>query len=348
MTVEITMPDLSTTEDFVTVLEWLVEEGDNVEIGDPLVEIETDKATMEVEAIASGIIVSIQAQVGDQVKTGQIIALIDDGKTATTSTIDESAQSSAPVMQPVTTTKPVSKPRSSDRISLFARNKARREKQSMFTNDDVILLSAVQRETARRLQISKSTVPHYYLNTSADAASMIAQRESASEKLLWDAFFVKAVATALRDYERLTYRFDEDKLVRISNAIGVAADLDGDLFVIPVNNAHTKSVTQISSDIQNRLERIKAGDPAARHLEKTAMTITNLGMENIESFTAVINPPEAAILAIGKIMAVPFAINNSLTIQERVNMTLAVDHRVANGRYAAKFLGKIVDELENF
>lgn len=346
--IEITMPDLSTTEDFVTIVEWLVQEGDTVEFGDPLVEIETDKATMEVEAVESGVVVSIHAGVGEQVKTGQIIAVIDDGKTSTTSTTDDTPQQSVPVMQTATPTKPISKSSNDGgRISLFARNKARREKQAMVTNEDVILLSTVQRETARRLQLSKSTVPHYYLNTSANAAFMIAQRESSSEKLLWDAFFVKAVANALRDYEHLTYRFDEDKLVHIGTAIGVAADIDDDLFVIPVDNAHTKSVAQISTDILDRLERIKSGDPAARRLEKTAMTITNLGMENIESFTAVINPPEAAILAIGKIMAVPYAVNNGLTIQERVNMTLAVDHRVANGRYAAKFLGKIVNELEN-
>lgn len=347
MTIEITMPDLATTEDTVLLLEWLVEAGQTVKAGEPLVEIETDKATMEVEAVASGIVVSLHAQAGERVAVGQVIAIIDDGKAAK---VAETTPVTAPaevIAEPQTNGSSAPIRKSSRRVSLFQRNKEARAKRGMFTATDMILLSPVQRETARRLQMSKQTIPHYYLNTSANAQAMINQREASAEPLVWDAFFVKAVALAMQSYQRMRYRFDEDKLVRIgSSAIGVAADIEGDLFVIPVNVPHEKSVVQISSEIRARLERIKAGDASARRLEPTLLTITNLGMENIESFTAVINPPEAGILAVGKIAAVPYIVDGALTIQQRVNMTLAVDHRVVNGRYGAKFLGQIVVELE--
>jgi pyruvate dehydrogenase E2 component (dihydrolipoamide acetyltransferase) len=148
----------------------------------------------------------------------------------------------------------------------------------------------------------------------------------------------------------MQYRFEGDRLVRQSgDAIGVAADVEDILYVVPVENPLALTVAQISEQIWSRVKRIRQGDASAKKLGQTSITISNLGAENIESFQAIINPPEAAILAIGKIAPTVVALSeNQLGIQKRVSLSLSVDHRIVNGKYAAKFLSRIVQEIETF
>ncbi len=133
---------------------------------------------------------------------------------------------------------------------------------------------------------------------------------------------------------------------RTTEAIGVAADIDNDLYVIPIDNPLALTVEQISDQIAARVERIRQGDAAARKLSETCITITNLGAEDIESFMAIINPPESAILAIGKVAPGVQPYGDQIVIQQRVRLSLSVDHRIANGKYAAGFLSRIVKEIE--
>ena len=145
----------------------------------------------------------------------------------------------------------------------------------------------------------------------------------------------------------MRYRFDDDKLLLNPNAIGVAADVDDILYVVPVENPLALTLAQISEQIRSRAEGIRNGDPSARKMSAASLTITNLGAENIESFQAIINPPEVAILAIGKIAPVVWAQAGQAVIQQRVSLSLSADHRVVNGKYAAKFLSKVVQEIES-
>ena len=343
MRVEITMPDLATTESEVTLLRWLIEIGQPVQLGEPLVEIETDKATMDVEAVAAGTLQAIQAQAGDRVAVGQVIAVIvnDAPEPVAAAPVAATPQAAAPVaFAPVPTAPPKVG-------SFFARNKAARE-QSPPADGASISLSGIQRDIARRLQESKQTIPHFYLTTSANAAGMAAVRAAAPGKLVWDAFFVQAVARALPDFERLRYRFDGDKLTRNPDAIGVAVDIDDLLYVVPVENPAALTLAAISERITQRAEAIRSGDPAARKLAGTCITITNLGMENIETFQAIINPPEVAVLAIGKIAPAAVVANGQVVVQDRVTISLSADHRVVNGRYGARFLSRVGEELEAF
>jgi pyruvate dehydrogenase E2 component (dihydrolipoamide acetyltransferase) len=143
------------------------------------------------------------------------------------------------------------------------------------------------------------------------------------------------------------YRFDGERLIQgTADSIGVAADIDDTLYVIAVENPLSQTVEQISQQISEKVERIRQGDPSAKRRSATALTVTNLGSENIESFMAIIDPGEAAILAIGRVMPVVQPQDDQIIIQRRVNLSLSVDHRVANGKYAAGFLSQIVKEVE--
>ncbi|MBL8163133.1 MAG: 2-oxo acid dehydrogenase subunit E2 [Anaerolineae bacterium] len=345
MEVQIKMPDLATTEDEIRIVRWLVDVGQPVKLGQPLVEIETDKATMEVESIAAGTLAAIAVAEDQVAAVGQIIAVIES-----TEHSSQPAASPAPTALPHVTTPakaaPTAPAPAAPAMSLFARNKMARQAQAQPTT---IVLSGTERELAGRLQKSKQTIPHFYLNTSANADRMIALRQqSAPHSIVWDAFFVVAVARALREYPRMGYHFGDGQLVAAAaDAVGVAADIDNALYVVVVDNPLAQTVQQVSQQITEKVQRIRQGDAAAKKLTPAAITVTNLGAENIESFAAIINPGESAILAIGKIAPAVVPVDHNIVIQQRVQLSLSVDHRVANGKYAAKFLSKVVTELES-
>jgi pyruvate dehydrogenase E2 component (dihydrolipoamide acetyltransferase) len=132
-----------------------------------------------------------------------------------------------------------------------------------------------------------------------------------------------------------------------TDAIGVAVDQEGELYVMPIASPATKAVEQISDEIRRSVEQLRSGDPDARRIRPALMTISNLGVSNVESFVPIINPPESAILGIGRAMPTPVARDDGqIAVESRVTLTLSVDHRVASGRYAAEFLSEIVRELE--
>ena len=165
---------------------------------------------------------------------------------------------------------------------------------------------------------------------------------------MWDAFFVRAVAQAMGRFDRFARRFERDSLVPAeSDAIGVAVDLDHDLFVIPIHGGSEKTVEQISEEIRAAVVRLRSGDQDARRIRPARMTVANLGSCNVERFVPIINPPEAAILGVGRVMLTPAVLDDGqVAAQHRCTVTLCVDHRVAGGKYAAEFLGAIVEELE--
>jgi pyruvate dehydrogenase E2 component (dihydrolipoamide acetyltransferase) len=333
------MPDLSTTNATVRVVQWLVETGEAVQRGQPLLEVETDKATIEVEAYVTGILTETLAPPDTEVEVGQVVAIIETqevGIPRSQSTAG-SASSAPPIATPVT-----SKPG-----GMFARNRQRAAQQPPEVRPP-ISLSAAQRTVARRMQESNQTVPHFYLQTSANAEPMVAQRNAApGEKPVWDAFFAYAVGKALKQFEWMGARFGEDQLIPPPvEAVGVAVDVEGELYVVQITDPASKTPAQISTEIRAIVQRLRDGDAKARQMRPSSITITNLGATGVESFAAIINPPEAAILAVGKVAPAVVALDAQVAIQHRVSLTLSVDHRVANGRYAARFLGRIVAELE--
>ncbi len=314
------MPDLSTTDSAIKLVRWLVQPGQAIKRGQPLCEIETDKAASEVESIVAGVLKEYRAQPGDMVVVGQEIALFET----------ETSPSPAPAKGP----------------GLFARNRAAVPANSPAPTT---LLSQSQQTVGRRLQASKQNIPHFYLQTSANAEPMIRRRQAASPKPVWEAFFVFAIGKVLKDFERIRWRIGGEGVTAAPNSdIGVAVDVRGDLFVAAIAAPPGRSVEEISNDIRARAAEIEQGAGEARGIRPAAITITNLGASCVETFAAIINPPEVAILAIGKIGPEPVVLNGQVAVQQRVALTLSADHRVINGKYAADFLGAIIREIESF
>jgi pyruvate dehydrogenase E2 component (dihydrolipoamide acetyltransferase) len=339
MRYEMKMPDLATTGSEMRVVRWLVETGQLVRRGQPLLEIETDKATMEVESTVDGTLSGIVANAEARVAEGDVIATLDVG---------DSGTKPAP-------TAPVSKP-----SGMFARNRAAATPAPGIAKTQAataapaagVAMSPAHRTAARRLQESKQTVPHFYLQTSFNAASIIARRKAAEPtKLAWDAFFARAIARALAKFDRMSLRIDStgERLVHApSEAIGVAVDADGELYVIAVANPASRAIEDVSLDIRAAADRIRSGNAEVRRLPQVAMTLSNLGSSNVESFVPIISMPEAAILGIGKVMPTCVARpDGRIAVEPRASLTLAVDHRVVSGKYAGDFLGAIVSELES-
>jgi pyruvate/2-oxoglutarate dehydrogenase complex dihydrolipoamide acyltransferase (E2) component len=340
------MPDLATTGSPIKVIRWLVGVGHHVERGGALLEVETDKAVMVVESVVTGRLRSIAAgaAAGEEVSAGQTIAMLEPERAAARSDAGPTVASipDEPARFPAVVVESSGIP---GRKSFFARNReARRRNRGL-----AVPLTVPQRVVARLTQESKQTIPHFYLQTSACAERIATRRTAVAGKTLaWDAFFVHAAGKVLLGFDRFSYRFENDRLVPQGiDAVGLAVDLDDDLFTLAIERPAAKTPEQISAEIEHGVARLRAGDPAARLSTRANLTVTNLGGWGVESFAAVINPPESAILAVGKIMPVVSVLNGQVVVRNRVNLTLSADHRIVSGKYAARFLGAIVQELES-
>jgi pyruvate dehydrogenase E2 component (dihydrolipoamide acetyltransferase) len=348
MAYELKMPDLTTNDSPIRIVRWMVGIGDRVERGQALMEVETDKATLEVESAVSGRLERCLVSEGDEVAVGQPIAVFELSGAPASSEQSPAREIRPSEHQTPTPSMPVPRPTAAKiGVGMFARNRAARSAPT--TRKPVTQLTAAQRTAARRLQLSKQSIPHFYLQTSFDATQIAARRAAApAPGIVWDAFLVHAVATALRTFDRFACRFVDEQLVPAqTDAIGVAVDVNDELFVIPVAAPSGKGLEQISREIREAAARLRQGDQELRRIASTLITVTNLGGHNIETFAPIINPPEPAILGVGKIQLVPVVLRDGgLASQRRGTLTLCVDHRVANGRYAARFLETVVTHLE--
>jgi len=345
MNIEMKMPDMSTADAVIKVVNWLVAPGQSVERGQPVLEIETDKATMEVEAFARGTLKEIVAQPEAEVEVGQVIAIIEVEGTAAAATSDGPSQPAAepPAAKPAA---PSPAPASG---GMFARNRQKAAKSVGAPGaKPPLALSLAQRTVARRMQESKQTIPHFYLQSSANAEPMRARRNAAAgQKPVWDAFIAHAAGKALKQFSRLCAAFRDGALIpQEVDAVGIAVDLDGDLYVVQITTPAAKTPEQISDEIRALVQRLRDGDPEVRRVRPSNLTISNLGATGVEAFVPIVNPPEAAVLGIGTVSPAVVALDGQVAIQHRVALTLAVDHRVVNGRYAADFLQSVVRELE--
>jgi pyruvate dehydrogenase E2 component (dihydrolipoamide acetyltransferase) len=350
MRFEMKMPDLAATESEIRITRWLIELGQKVKRGQPLLEVETDKATMEVESVVSGVLEEVLRQASESVSVGQVIAALEVEGTASKTTVTgpvENLNAASPASDTFVAAKP-SAPPAGGAVGMFTRNRA--AIASTVPPKVAIPLSVAQRVAAKRLQESKQTIPHFYLQTSVNASAMIARRKAAEPvKLAWDAFFAVAVAKAIGKFERFRCRLDGEQLVPAeSDAIGVAVDVDDELYVIPIVSPAAKTVEQISDEIRQSVQRLRGGDLEARRIRPALITVTNLGVCNVESFIPIVNPPEPAILGIGKVVPTPVVRNDGqVGVEHRCSLTLSVDHRITSGKYAGDFLGAIVTELES-
>jgi pyruvate dehydrogenase E2 component (dihydrolipoamide acetyltransferase) len=422
MSINILMPALSPTMTEGKLAKWHVKVGDEVKSGQVICEIETDKATMEVEAVDEGKVGQIVVEEGAEgVKVNAVIAiLLEEGETevkgapppaaaATAAPKAEAPAASAPAQAapaakpaatPVPTSQPAAAP-SGQRI--FASPLAKRiaadkgidlaglkgsgpngrivkadvesarpgapaaapkgapaaapkaaprpaapAAQPIFTapGDQRIPHTAVRKVIARRMLESKQTVPHFYLTVEFEIDALLAARAAINEvarkkdaRVSVNDMIIKACAKALRDHPECNASWTEDEMIQYGAVdIAVAVATDRGLITPIVRNADLKGVAQISIEMKDLAARAKTGKLKLEEFQGGGFTISNLGMFGVQHFGAIINPPQAMILAVGAGEERVVARKGEMVIRNMMNCTLAVDHRAVDGAMGAQFL----------
>jgi len=415
----VTMPQLGFDMREGTLVRWLKQPGDKVEKGEPLAEIETDKAIVELESFFSGVVTKLLVEEGTTVPVGQPIAVIDTGdEQAPEEPAGQAAEIAAPPAQPAaqpTAAAPaaaepvangVSAPAEGGRIkaSPLARRLAAEHGIALQTltgsgpggrivkadvlqaveqaraaapaatapagapvvpaaaaapaapspADRVVPLTRMRETIARRMSESKQQAPHFYVTMAIDMDKAMELRANLNQlgdgqvKVSVNDMVIKATAIALLKHPYLNATF-EGNAIRIHGAVhmAVAVALDDGLITPVIRDAHAKSLLQISQEARALAEAARAGTLRPEQYQGGTFTISNLGMFGVEEFAAIINPPQAAILAVGAVQEQPVVRNGQLTVGKVMRVTVSADHRVADGAQVALFLQELKNVLEN-
>ncbi len=432
MPTQVNMPQMGADMAEGTVVKWLKKVGDQVTRGDIIAEIETDKATVELEAYESGILKQLVVAEGETVAVGEPIAILgakDEAIEAETPkpaaaetpprrTVDRSAEPVAAAASggpdgakpapTATETSPAPIPGGRLRISPVARRIAsdaridvsqlagsgpdgrilRRDVEAAIKSAPqatpaateaaptpepapapaapaapvtvaapvagVQALSRMRQAIARRMTLSKQTQPHYYLTVDVDMTAAMAFREqmnvTASEQqhVSINDLIVKACALALRRHPKFNAEFTDAGLKmheQINIDIGIA--LDDGLIAPAILNCADKTLGHIAAEAKDLVARAKSGHLRADEYGAGTFTITNLGAYGVESLIGIINPPQAAILGVGSVMAKPVVHDGAVVVRQVMKIALSADHRVTDGAEGARFIKEIQGLLEN-
>jgi pyruvate dehydrogenase E2 component (dihydrolipoamide acetyltransferase) len=331
------MPRLSDSMEHGTIVHWIRADGEHVSIGDELVEIETDKATISYQAQTAGIL-RILAQPGATVAVGKPIAHIGQGAHPTVAehSIGPGAGHSAPVL-PVPDAALAPSIASSD-----AKGTVQREP-----------LSPTQNIVARRMVESKATMPEFTVTTDVDVEAAVQLRDQIRgdglerTPSLGD-FVIRACALALREYPRVNSSFQNGELEVYSRVnIGIAVSANGALFVPTIFDVDGKSLSAIATEVRSLAKRTRAGQLTPPDVGGGTFTVSNLGMFDVTHFTAMLNPPQAAILAVGSAEQRVVVHEGRIVGRRRMTMTLTCDHRILYGADAAAFLSTVRANIEH-
>ena len=415
MSVDILMPALSPTMEEGTLSKWLVKEGDKVQSGDLIAEIETDKATMEVEAIEDGIIGKILVSEGkESIKVNSPIAiLLSEGENLSENEI--STVSNKEIKREVEkdkenvvqindvknndvisksisdiTTKSYIKPEKLDRIfvSPLAKRIAKQRdiplssirgsgphgrilkidvdnfdikkikfpdlKNLESNNFEIVKNSAMRKTIAERLVKSKNEAPHFYLSLDCNIEELLKVRKTLNSKsndeykISVNDMIIKAASVSLLKVPKANASWENENTKYFSNTdISVAVAVEGGLITPIVKNVQSKGLLEISNDMKNLASKAKDGRLLPEDYIGGSFSISNLGMYGIKEFSAVINPPQGCILAVGSGEKRPVVINNEISIATIMTVTLSCDHRVVDGAVGAEFLSEFKNLIEN-
>ncbi len=423
----ITMPKLGFDMAEGTLVRWVKAVGDKVEKGDVIAEIETDKATVEVESSLTGVMfkhvveedttlpvnapIAVVAQEGEEPSEDEIKALIgeEDGekgkkkakKEAQPAKKEEKAEKEAEPEAPVGEEKEEGiEPAGGVRSSPLARKMAEDheiqlekvdgsgprgriikkdieeflekgpepevseakgvESVPAFTlgeipEDQLIEMSRLRQAIGRRMQDSNQNFPHFYITRAYKTGALLKLRKDLnqhlpeSDKLSVNDFIVKAVALALRQYPNLNAAIEDEKHIRRFGHvnIGVAVAVEGGLMTIVCKDADQKPLRLIAREVREMAERAREGKVKNEDIMGSTFSISNLGRFGVDNFTAIINPPEAAILAVSAAKDVPVVVDGEIKVGSQMKATLSADHRVTDGAEAAEFMRVLADYMEN-
>lgn len=416
MAIAIDMPKLSDTMEEGVIAKWNVKEGDQVKSGDVIAEVETDKATMDVEVFDDGTILKIVAAEGDAVPLGGLMAVIGDpgeniddllaefdGGSSETPKKEEakpekketSEKEFDPILGDVgkqapaeTTTKESAADDGRIKASPLARKMAeeggielsrvkgsgpegRIVKKDIETfkpetsapavqpvsfeskaEDKEMKISQMRKTIARRLAESKFTSPHFYetidINMKAAVAARSAMNEKSEVKISFNDLVIKACALALRKHPEINSSWMGDVIRQHGDVhVAMAVAIDDGLITPVIRHTDQKGLMQIAAESKDLAKRARNRELQPQDWEGSTFSVSNLGMFGIDQFTAIINPPNACILAIGSIRDTPVVENGAVVPGKMMKVTLSSDHRVVDGAVAAQFLNSVRDYLEN-
>lgn len=415
MPIPILMPALSPTMEEGTLAKWLVKEGDEVRSGDLIAEIETDKATMEVEAVDEGTVGKLLVAEGTEgVPVNETIAVIlEEGEDA--SAVDSTPAPKPASASPVATgdapepkpekatvaTMPAKAKPSGERIfasplakriakdkgidltaitgsgprgrivkadvevapktSVRAAGKAPASTSSIDARAfyepgsyDEIPLNSMRKTIARRLTQSKQEIPHYYLTIDCVLDQLLKVRKhlnaegaDAGVKLSVNDFVVRAAALALKKVPEANVSFAEDALLQHHHSdVGIAVALEGGLITPIIRRADEKGLAEISAEAKELAARARDKKLSPAEFEGGSFSVSNLGMFGIKNFTAVINPPQAAIMAVGAGEPRPIIVDGEVKAATVMTVTLSCDHRAIDGALGAQLLAAFKSYIE--
>jgi pyruvate dehydrogenase E2 component (dihydrolipoamide acetyltransferase) len=220
--------------------------------------------------------------------------------------------------------------------------------------DEIIPLTRLRQAIARRMVESTTTVPHFFVTHEYKMDALMALRKQINdylpenEKLSVNDFIIKAVALTLREFPNLNSSFAGDKAVRHGAVnIGVAVAVEGGLLTVVNRNSDQQPLRALSADVKRMVAGAREGKVKPADIEGSTFSISNMGMFDVENFLAIINPPEAGILAVGSARQLPVVENGEIKVGWRMKATISVDHRVSDGAEAAQFMQKLAEFLEN-
>jgi pyruvate dehydrogenase E2 component (dihydrolipoamide acetyltransferase) len=418
----ITMPKLGFDMQEGTLVRWVRNEGETINKGDVLAEIETDKATVEVESSASGTVRKLLVEAGAVVPIGAAIAIvgakdekievpakaesIPAPRTAQAPAARSSAQQQPALkarLTPVTDNSLVSTVEAvsvmgSVKASPLAKKIAREAQVDLkhvqgsgpagrivrkdieaalaagaqaalvqpaarrfpipsATNlrpeDEKIALSRLRQAIARRMAESKTTVPHFYVTHEYKVEALLDLRDQANsvlpedQKISVNDFVIKSAALCLREFPNLNAAYQGENVLRHGAInIGVAVAVEGGLLTVVCKDADQKNLREISNEVKAMAARARSGKVHPEDIEGSTFSVSNLGMFDVENFAAILNPPEAGILAVASAREVPVVEKGAIKPGWRMKATLAVDHRVSDGAEAAQFMRALAKYIE--
>jgi pyruvate dehydrogenase E2 component (dihydrolipoamide acetyltransferase) len=397
---QITMPKLSDTMLEGTLIKWHKKAGDKISVGDVIADVETDKATMEMEAFDDGTITDILIPEGGVVKVGQPIANLEGGKkSAVKSNPSAAPAASAPAVTAPTTAKTISTtsadgsrvkasplakkialergvdlsgvqgtgpggrivaadvPATASAQARSAAPAAPRIEVPFSDADTKTPLSGMRRTIAERLLASKTQIPHFYLTIEIDAAPLAKLRKdlnaaaeaAGTAKVTVNDFILLAAARAAKQHPKVNAAFAGDSVVEYGSVnLSVAIAVEDGLITPVIRDAQNLSLREISTAVKDLAVRARSKKIKPEEYQGGTLTISNLGAYGIDSFYAIINPPQAAILAVGAIVKKPVVnAQDQIVAGQRMTISLSGDHRVVDGAAGAEFLATIRKSLES-
>jgi len=346
MATEVRIPKLSKQMEEAIIVDFLVKDGDKVKTGDVLFEIETDKAAVEIESPADGFVKVILAEKQRALPVGQaVLVLGKKDEKIPQSLIDSLRPEYLEQKQTF-----IDDDNQLNKISTQAR-------QTEISSQDAasgttVPMTRLQKKTAEKMLASKRSKPCFYLNVNADVTGLVELRKKinsqADEEISYNAFLMKAVSQALQKFPIMTGRLQGSE-IRLAGTINIAFAVSvGDDVAAPVvKDVQDKNLAQISDDISRLAQKARSGSIEPAELEGACITISNLGSFGVEAFIPIVVPGQCSIIGAGAIIDSCIPDNGGMSIRKLMSLTISVDHRIANGAYAAEFLDFLRKTLED-